>query len=214
MLALLGSFIINLISQTGYVAIFLLMLVESALIPIPSEVTMPFAGSLVVNGKFDFLLVVLVGTLGNLVGSVLAYALGYWGQEAVVRKLIQKYGKYFLVSEHEYDHAEAWFRKHGEIIVLLSRILPGIRTFISLPAGVAHMNIKKFISYTVLGCFLWSVALTWIGVKLGERWDTIGVYFHRFDAVIFIMFVGMVFYYVNRKLKIIHLVIDKFKIKS
>lgn len=211
MLALLGSFIINLISQTGYVGIFLLMLVESALIPIPSEVTMPFAGSLVVSGKFDFLLVVIVGTLGNLVGSILAYALGYWGQEAVVRKLIQKYGKFILVSEHEYDHAEAWFRKHGDLIVLLSRVLPAIRTFISLPAGVAHMNFKKFVTYTVLGCFIWSVALTWIGVKLGERWDTIGVYFHKFDAVLFVLILIAVFYYINHKLKILQRVLDKKK---
>ncbi len=211
MLALLGSFIINLISQTGYLGIFLLMLVESALIPIPSEVTMPFAGSLVVSGKFDFFLVVVVGTLGNLVGSILAYALGYWGQETVVRKLIQKYGKFILVSEHEYDHAEAWFRKHGELIVLLSRVLPAVRTFISLPAGVAHMKLKKFITYTVLGCFIWSLVLTWIGVKLGERWDTIGVYFHKFDAVLFVLILIAVFYYINHKLKILQRVLDKKK---
>lgn len=209
MLEILGSFIINLISQTGYVGIFLLMLVESALIPIPSEVTMPFAGSLIVTGKFALLPVVLAGTLGNLIGSLLAYALGFWGQEAVVRKVIKKYGKFILVSEHEYDHAEQWFRKHGELIVLLSRVLPAIRTFISLPAGVAHMNLQKFVTYTVLGCFAWSLALTWVGVKLGERWETIGIYFHRFDALILFLLLIAVFYYLNRKLKIIKRVIDR-----
>lgn len=209
MLAFIGSFIINLVSQTGYVGIFFLMLVESALIPVPSEITMPFAGSLVASGKFNLLLVVMVGTLGNLIGSLLAYALGFWGQEAVVRKLIQKYGKYLLLTEHEYDRAESWFRKHGEIIVFVSRLLPAVRTFISLPAGIAHMKLRKFIIYTTLGCLPWSLLLTWVGVKLGENWESIGVYFHRFDAIIFVLLTLAVFYYVNHKLKIFKLVLDK-----
>ncbi|MBI5465245.1 DedA family protein, partial [Candidatus Gottesmanbacteria bacterium] len=194
---------------TGYVGIFFLMLVESALIPVPSEVTMPFAGSLVAGGKFNLFLVVLMGTLGNLVGSLLAYSLGYWGQEAVVRKLIQKYGKYLLITEHEYSRAESWFRKHGEIIVFVSRLLPAVRTFISLPAGIAHMKLRKFIIYTVLGCLPWSFLLTLIGVKLGENWENIGVYFHRFDALIFILLILSVLYYVNHKLKIFKLVLDR-----
>lgn len=189
----------------------MLMTIESALIPVPSEVTMPFAGSLVAKGEFNLILVVLAGTLGNLAGSLLAYALGHWGQETVVRKLIKQYGKYLLISQHEYDHAEVWFRKHGEVIVFVSRLLPGIRTFISLPAGVAHMKLKKFIIYTVLGCLPWSIVLTVIGVKLGENWDTIGVYFHRFDLLLFICLIAAVLFYINRKLHIIKLVIDKKK---
>lgn len=184
MVELLGSWIIHFISLLGYFGVFLLMTLESCLVPIPSEVTMPFAGSLVALGNFNFWIVVIVGTLGNLVGSLLAYALGWWGEETVVRKLILKYGKYLLISEHEYDRSESWFRNHGELVVLLSRVLPVLRTFISLPAGVAKMNWKKFVVYTVVGCFIWSVVLTEIGVVLGNNWKSLEVYFRKFDLVI------------------------------
>jgi len=177
------------------------MTLESALIPIPSEVTMPFSGSLVALGTFNFWLVVLFGTLGNLFGSLLAYWLGWWGEAAVVRSLITKYGKYLLISEHEYDTSERWFASHGELIVLASRVLPVLRTFISLPAGVAKMNLKKFIAYTVIGCFVWSIVLTQIGVMLGKNWPTLQVYFHKFDAVIVVVCVAVVAWYVWHKLK-------------
>lgn len=199
MIELLGSWIIHLISSLGYFGVFFLMTFESALIPIPSEVTMPFAGSLVAVGQFNFWIVVLVGTLGNLVGSLLAYWLGWWGEEGVVRTLIQKYGKYVLISEHEYDRSERWFRNHGEMIVLLSRVLPILRTFISLPAGVAKMKIRKFITYTVVGCFIWSYILTQIGVVLGENWSSLEVYFRKFDVVIVCAGVLVVVWYVWHK---------------
>jgi len=199
MIELLGSWIIHLISSLGYFGVFFLMTFESALIPIPSEVTMPFAGSLVAVGQFNFWIVVLVGTLGNLVGSLLAYWLGWWGEEGVVRTLIQKYGKYVLISEHEYDRSERWFRNHGEMIVLLSRVLPILRTFISLPAGVAKMKLRKFITYTVVGCFIWSYILTQIGVVLGENWSSLEVYFRKFDVVIVGAGVLVVVWYVWHK---------------
>lgn len=177
------------------------MTLESALIPIPSEVTMPFSGSLIAMGRFNFWLVVLTGTLGNLVGSLLAYWLGAWGQEAVVRKVIMKYGKYFLVSEHEYDQSERWFRRHGEPIVFFSRILPVLRTFISLPAGIAKMNLTKFCIYTTVGSFLWSVLLTYIGVILGHNWQSLEAYFRKFDIVIVILGMATVVWYVKGKIK-------------
>ncbi len=180
MLEIIGSAIIHFIQSLGYFGIFLLMTLESALIPIPSEITMPFSGSLVVLGTFNFWVVVLLGTIGNLVGSLLAYWLGWWGQEAVVRKIVVKYGKYLLISEHEYDQSEQWFRKHGEIIVFFSRILPIMRTFISLPAGVAKMQLVRFIVYTTVGSFIWSYFLTLIGVVLGSNWGSLEVYFHKF----------------------------------
>jgi membrane protein DedA with SNARE-associated domain len=201
MIELIGSWIIHFISTLGYFGVFILMTLESACIPIPSEVTMPFAGSLVVTGTFNFWLVVFVGTLGNLVGSLLAYWIGWWGQEAVVRKIIVKYGKYVLVSEHEYDRSERWFRNHGELIVLLSRVLPVLRTFISLPAGVAKMKFKKFVIYTVVGCLIWSYILTQIGVVLGNNWKSLEGYFRKFDVVIVVACVLLVIWYVWHKLK-------------
>lgn len=175
------------------------MAVESALIPIPSEITMPFSGFLVTSGKFNLILVVAAGTFGNLAGSIVAYYLGRWGQEAIVRKFIKNYGKYILISEHEYNRSEKWFRKYGEIIVFVSRLLPGIRTYISLPAGIAEMNFPKFIIYTTLGSLIWSLILTYIGIVLGQRWSTIGTYFHAFDAIIAAVIATVVIFFFYRK---------------
>lgn len=201
MIEVIGSWIIHFISTLGYFGVFILMTLESACIPIPSEVTMPFSGSLIASGQFNFWILVIIGTLGNLVGSLLAYWLGAWGQEAVVRKVIIKYGKYFLVSEHEYDRSERWFRNHGEMMVFASRILPVLRTFISLPAGVAKMNLKKFIGYTIVGCFIWTAILTEIGVVLGNNWKSLEGYFRKFDVVIVVACVAVVVWYVWHKLK-------------
>lgn len=201
MVELIGGWIIHFISTLGYFGVFLLMLLESACIPIPSEITMPFAGSLVALGTFNFWVLVIVGTLGNLTGSLLAYWLGWWGQEAVVRKVIVKYGKYFLISEHEYDRSEIWFKNHGEFVVFLSRVLPVLRTFISLPAGVAKMNLKKFIAYTLVGCFLWSIVLTQIGVVLGNNWPSLEIYFRKFDLVIVVAAVGAVVWFLWKKFR-------------
>lgn len=204
MLEIIGSYIINFISATGYFGIFLLMTLESALVPVPSEVTMPFSGSLVNLGQFNFWFVVLAGTLGNLFGSLLAFALGWWGQEAVVRKIIVKYGKYMLITENEYDKGERWFRNHGEPIVFISRILPIVRTYISLPAGVAKMGITKFIILTTVGSFIWSFLLTNVGVMLGKNWETIGGYFHKFDVVIMAGLIVIALWYLRRKLRHLH----------
>ena len=204
MLEIIGSTIIRFIETLGYFGVFILMTLESALIPIPSEITMPFSGSLVVLGTFNFWIVVLVGTIGNLVGSLLAYWLGWWGGETVVRAVIVKYGKYFLISEQEYDQSERWFRKHGEIIVFVSRILPILRTFISLPAGVAKMKLVKFIVYTTIGSLIWAYFLTSIGVVLGNNWESLQVYFHKFDLVIVGAGIIAVIWYIRHKWKHFH----------
>ncbi len=144
---------------------------------------MPFAGSLIPQGTFNFWVLVMTGTLANLTGSLLAYALGYLGEEAVL-KFIRNYGKYVLVREKEYHHAMNLFSKYGEWIVGVSRVLPAIRTYISLPAGIAKMNFKKFVLYTFLGSFIWSTALAYLGVVLGENWRVLSRYFHLLDFII------------------------------
>lgn len=204
MLEFLGGFIVNIISTSGYFGIFILMAVESALIPLPSEVTMPFAGSLVASGRFNLLLVAISGALGNLGGSLLAYALGFWGQENVVRLVIKKYGRFLLISEHEFERTEKWFRQHGEIIVFLSRLAPVVRTFISLPAGIAKMNLSRFIIYTTAGSFIWSLLLAYIGMVLGNNWRVLEVYFHKFDVLIGLILVctaAIYFFHKYRKIK-------------
>ena len=159
-ISFLTHIIISIINSTGYWGVFLLMAAESALIPIPSEVTMPFTGYLASTGRFNVYLVIFIGAFANLAGSILAYALGFWGEEHLIRQLIRKYGKFLLITEDEYDRAEKWFRKYGQGIAFFSRLLPVVRTFISLPAGIAEMNFIKFCLLTFLGSLIWSALLT------------------------------------------------------
>lgn len=201
MLESLASFVISIIAKTGYSGIFFLMTIESACIPLPSEVTMPFAGFLVSRGKLDLWIAALSGGLGNLAGSLVAYYIGFWGQEHVVRQIIKKWGKYVLISEREFDRAQRWFIKYDEPIVFFSRLLPAVRTFISLPAGIAKMPIKKFILYTILGSFIWSFFLTYVGMILGNNWTSLKIYFHKFDIVIVATFIILVGLYIYKKLK-------------
>ncbi|OGH42454.1 MAG: hypothetical protein A3H79_01805 [Candidatus Levybacteria bacterium RIFCSPLOWO2_02_FULL_36_8b] len=203
MIELLSGFIIQLIQSSGYFGVFLLMTLESALIPIPSEVTMPFAGYLVTTGKFSFTTVVLIGAFGNLVGSWIGYAVGYFLEETIIVTLIKKYGKFILVSVDEYNHSLKWFNKYGDKIAFYSRILPAVRTFISLPAGLAAMNFWKFSIYTFLGSLIWSAILTYVGVYLGSKWDTIGGYFHKFDLILAVLLILGILFYINHKLKIV-----------
>jgi membrane protein DedA with SNARE-associated domain len=145
------------------------MVLESACIPIPSEVTMVFGGFLVSRGELDFFWVAMLGTIANVVGSWIAYWVGLRGG----RPLIERWGKYIFLREHELDRAEAWFARRGDMAVFVSRLLPVVRTFISLPAGVARMPFGKFTLYTFLGCLPWTFALTWAGLILGDNWETV-----------------------------------------
>jgi len=158
----------DVIGDYGYYAVVVLMVLESACIPIPSEVTMVFGGFLVSRGRLDFFWVGMLGTLANVLGSWLAYWVGLVGG----RPLIERWGRYIFLRKHELDRAEVWFEKHGEAAVFVSRLLPVVRTFISLPAGVAKMPFAKFTVYTFLGCLPWTFALTWAGFLLGENWET------------------------------------------
>lgn len=200
-IALLTNFIINFIGTTSYLGVFVLMTAESALIPFPSEVTMPFAGYLASLGKMDVYLLIFIGAFANLFGSILAYALGYWGEDHVVRKLIKSYGKYLLISIHEYERSEKWFRKYGEKIVFISRVLPVVRTFISLPAGIAKMNFVRFSVLTFLGSLIWSAFLTYIGFVLGKNWHSLEVYYRKFEYAIIGVLALIAIYYIYHKIK-------------
>ena len=194
---ILASFIIAIISSGGYAGVILLMAIESACIPLPSEIIMPFSGYLVFRGEFGLYWVGLAGAFGCVVGSVPAYYLGLYGG----RPLIEKYGKYVLVSQHDLDLADRWFGRYGDWAIFFSRLLPVVRTFISFPAGVAKMNVPRFIVYTFVGSFPWCLGLAYIGMKLGENWDTLGAYFHKFDIVIGILIAAGAVYYIWRHLK-------------
>jgi membrane protein DedA with SNARE-associated domain len=174
---------------------------ESALIPIPSEVTMPFSGYLASTGALNIWTVIIVGTIANLAGSLIAYYIGYFIEETVLLSLIRKYGKFILVSEKEYRHAEHWFQKYGDKIIFVSRLLPAVRTVISLPAGVFRMDIKKFIIYTTLGCFIWSTFLAYIGYYMGENWQALEPVYRKFEYVILAIAIFGGIYFVIRKIR-------------
>jgi membrane protein DedA with SNARE-associated domain len=176
----LSHFIIYVISVAGYPGIVLLMAIESACIPLPSEVIMPFSGYLVFTGRFNLWWVAVAGALGCNVGSIAAYWVGYYGG----RPLVERYGRYVLVSRHDLEMADRWFKHYGQATVFFARLLPVIRTFIALPAGVMRMDFLKFNVYTFLGSLPWCLALAWAGLKLGEHWQSLRGYFHRFDVVI------------------------------
>ncbi|HSX18598.1 MAG TPA: DedA family protein [Candidatus Saccharimonadales bacterium] len=203
MLQLISHYIIAFIESTKYAGIFVLMALESALIPIPSEVTMPFSGFLASRGDLALIPVILVGTLANLVGSYIAYYIGFFLEETVLLKLIKKYGKFILVSEHEYQKANSWFKKYGDKVIFVSRLLPGLRTVISLPAGVFRMDIKKFTLYTVSGCLIWSTLLAYIGFKLGENWQSLEKYYRKFEFLIIAVIIVLVLVYVQKHLKLL-----------
>lgn len=197
LISLLAGFVIATISRMEYVGIALLMGIESACIPLPSEIIMPFSGYLVFQGKLTLWGVAVAGAVGCVIGSWIAYAIGAWGG----RPLIERYGKYVLISHHDLDLADRWFQRHGDITIFIGRLLPVIRTFIAFPAGVARMSVWRFTLYTFIGSLIWCWGLAWIGLKLGENWDTLGTYFHRFDAVIGAVIIAAVVWYVWRHIK-------------
>ncbi len=191
----LARFVIAVISQSGYLGIVLLMAIESACIPLPSEVIMPFSGYLVYAGRFSLIWVAIAGAVGCNVGSLVAYYVGARGG----RPLAERYGRYVLVTRHDLEMADRWFARYGDWAVFFSRLLPVVRTFIALPAGIARMNFLRFNVYTFLGSLPWCWVLAYAGMKLGERWTTLRTYFHRFDAVLGVLLViGAVWFVRNR----------------
>jgi membrane protein DedA with SNARE-associated domain len=185
LLAEVSTAIIGLIAGLGYGGVLLLMGVESACIPVPSEVIMPFAGYLVYTGRFDLQAVALAGALGCLLGSYVAYLIGSLGG----RRAFERYGRYVLISSHELAIADRFFERWGSVTVFIGRLLPVIRTFIAFPAGVARMNLWRFSLYTVIGSYLWCLALAWAGMKLGEHWRALAPYLHRFNDLVAVLIV-------------------------
>lgn len=188
-LGTISSWIIGVISALGYGGVILLMAIESANIPLPSEVIMPFAGFLVTRGELNLYLIAIAGAVGCVIGSIISYYLGYFGG----RPLIEKYGKFILISHHDLNISDNWFKKYGELTVFFGRLLPVVRTFVSFPAGIAKMNFWRFVVYSFLGSLLWSLLLGFIGFKLGENWETLKNIFHSFDGIILaLIIIGIV----------------------
>jgi len=179
-LAIIFVFIKSVIATTGYGGLVILMAIESACIPLPSELIMPFAGYLVHEGSMKLIWVATAGAIGCNLGPLIASEIGCCGG----RPLVEKYGRWILLSRRELDWADRFFQRWGYLAVFVARLLPVVRTFIALPAGVARMPRGRFHLYTFLGSWPWCFALAWFGMKLGENWRSLGKYFHQFDAVI------------------------------
>jgi membrane protein DedA with SNARE-associated domain len=190
----LTTFATNVVGDLGLPGIFLLMAPESACIPIPSEATMLFAGFNVHNGEYPLWAAVAVGVAGNVVGSWIAYAVGYYGRI----ELLERHGKVFHVKPSHLELAERWFERYGSAAVFFSRMLPIIRTFISLPAGVARMPFWKFTAFTLAGCVPWVFMLTWIGREVGANWEDWKNSLHYVDYTVAALIVAGVVYLVVR----------------
>ena len=181
-------FLTGLYGAIGYLGVLVAMAIESAMIPLPSELILPFAGFLVsdptaveplTHGRWDFWFVV-IATIGNTIGSLIGYAIGAWGG----RPFLERYGRYLLIRPHEIELADRFFQRYGSATAFFSRLLPIVRTFISFPAGVARMPLGKFIVYSTAGAFLWSILLVQAGVILGSRWTEIRHALQPFDLLI------------------------------
>jgi membrane protein DedA with SNARE-associated domain len=197
LVASVAGAIVATISAAGYLGVLLLMAIESACIPLPSEVVMPFAGYLASTGRFSLPLVATAGALGCNLGSAVAYAIGHRGGRAA----IERWGSYVLLSRRDLERAERWFARFGGITVLVARLLPVVRTFIALPAGLAGMPLLRFHLYTFVGSWPWCFVLAWIGYKLGERWESdprLRSVMHRFDLAVVAILVLLVGWHVWR----------------
>jgi membrane protein DedA with SNARE-associated domain len=196
-ITVLSLFVINVISTLGYGGIVLLMAIESACIPLPSEIIMPFSGYLVSQGEMNLWWVAVAGAFGCVVGSIPAYYLGMYGG----RPMIERYGRYVLISHHDLDMADRAFARHGEIIIFVGRLLPVVRTFIAFPAGVARMAMGRFIVYTFVGSLIWCWALAYLGKQLGDNWESLEPYFHEFHVWFAVVFGALLVWYVWRHIK-------------
>lgn len=178
------------IAALGYWGLAIGMAIESCNIPLPSEVILPFGGYLVSTGQLNFFWASMAGAIGGTVGSIISYFIGLLGG----RPFILKYGRYIGINERKLTTADYWFNRHGEATVFFTRLLPIIRTFISLPAGISGMNFPRFVTYTFLGSLPWCFFLTYLGVKMGENWEDLKVWFHRADILVIAVIMAVIAY--------------------
>lgn len=194
---MLSNFVTTYIAALGYWGIAFGMAIESANIPLPSELILPFGGYLVSTGQLNFFWAAMAGTLGGTAGSILSYWLGLRGG----RPFLMKYGRYFGVSEKKFALAERWFLRYGEATVFFTRLMPIVRTFISLPAGISGMNFYRFVFFTFIGSLPWCFFLTYLGVKLGEHWHQLKNWFHGADILMALGIAALLVYFVIKKVR-------------
>lgn len=204
MLQSVADWIINLVNDLGYLGIFIAMTIESASIPLPSEIIMGISGYLVYKGEMNLFLAGLAGAFGNITGSTIMYIVGLKGGRPVVKR----YGKYLHFNEEKFNKVEKWFGKWGDKIIFISQLLPGVRTFVSLPGGILKVSYPKFILYTFTGAFIWCTLLAYISKLLGPEWEKLGDYIKELEIALLIVFLlfGLIFairYVYTKRLKLL-----------
>lgn len=200
LLAPLVKLSLDLISSAGYPGVVAVMALENIFPPIPSEVVMPFSGFLVSQGRFSAPHAILAGVLGSVVGALVLYGVGAAFRHNRVQKFLEKYGKYLFVSPEDLNAAEKYFSRYGEWAVLIARVIPLVRSIISIPAGFVRMRMGKFLALTVLGTTVWTTLLTYSGIILGENWETIGPILQKYENLVLFLIVAAILFYIYRKL--------------
>jgi membrane protein DedA with SNARE-associated domain len=197
----IAEYVTAFIDATGYISVYLLMIAESMVFPIPSEAIMPFAGFLIESGRFTFPLVIIISTCGSITGSLISYVIGLKGGEPFIRR----FGKFFLLNQHDLDITIKFFSRFGEITILLSRFIPVVRHLISIPAGIGRMNLLRFSVYTIIGASIWNGFLAWAGYILRQRWTEIMKYSKIIDHVVLgilvLLFIFFVYTHLLRRRK-------------
>lgn len=190
----------QIISSMGYVGLYLVMFLENVFPPIPSEVVLPLAGSLTLTGRFSVFWITIIGMLGSLTGAFLFYGLGKWLGEPRVRAIIDKFGRYALLSTNDLDRSLEWFDKYDDWVIFFSRMVPIVRSLISIPAGIASMNITKFSFFTILGTALWSFLLALGGRLLGEQWPLIAEFINTYQNIVLFIAITAVLLFIGTRL--------------
>jgi membrane protein DedA with SNARE-associated domain len=190
----------GIISSMGYPGLYLVMFLENVFPPIPSEVVLPLAGSLSLTGRFSIVWITIIGMLGSLTGAFLFYGLGKWLGEERVRKFIEKFGRYALLSVDDFNKSLAWFDKYDDWVIFFSRMVPIVRSLISIPAGIASMSLGKFSIYTILGTALWSFVLSFAGRLLGEQWPLIADFINTYQNIVLVIGVLVVVVFIASRL--------------
>ncbi|MBI2141050.1 DedA family protein [Candidatus Woesearchaeota archaeon] len=193
----LSELFTGIIASTGYLGVFILMTLESMVAPVPSELVMPFAGFLVADGKLNLWLVIVISSLASITGSLISYFVAYFGE----KELIHKFGRFVFLDKEELEWTERWFRRHGSITIFISRLIPVVRHLISIPAGLARMDLKQFILFTAIGATAWNSFLLFVGIKLRENWGIVHEYSKQLDILVVIGILLAAAYLVYRHVK-------------
>jgi membrane protein DedA with SNARE-associated domain len=200
-LAVLAQWVTNVVYSLGYVGIGVLTVVEVVFPPIPSELILPLAGFLASQGRFAFPVVILAATIGSVTGALILYALGRRVGEEKLRRFVKRYGRWLLVDESDLDRAQQWFEQHGRMAILIGRLVPGVRSFISIPAGIEKMSLLWFVVFTALGNSIWNTVLAALGWWLGSQWEQVRQYAQVLEYGALVLLLGALAWFVWRRVK-------------